>query len=175
MNQKQHKPGCKINIQCLVYHQDGVCPGPYGTCTCDEITDSNTKPQANLPEVNYMQVGRTIKCGHCHPKEFGEGLKRAEELILNYKCECKCHDTPSPERSGDWEDELELLCQDLEGDFIIKLNDFIRKLRQEAVEDSRREQGLYLRAIAETLKGNHDKDKLIRAIETEVKKLLKSV
>lgn len=46
MNQKQlnycvtnmeldkHEPGCMANMQCLVIHSDGICPGPYGKCTC---------------------------------------------------------------------------------------------------------------------------------------------
>ncbi len=34
---KEHKPGCLANTHCAVYHADGVCPGPYGKCTCDEI------------------------------------------------------------------------------------------------------------------------------------------
>ncbi len=29
-----HKPGCMANVSCAVYHADGVCPGPYGKCTC---------------------------------------------------------------------------------------------------------------------------------------------
>ena len=45
-------------------------------------------------KVNYMQAGRAIACGHCNPTLYGEGLKSAERVIPNYKCDCKCHDTP---------------------------------------------------------------------------------
>src|ERR1035437_4399507 len=45
-------------------------------------------------QANFMQVGQTLKCGHCHFLEFGEGLKQAERAIPNYKCDCKCH-TPT--------------------------------------------------------------------------------
>lgn len=31
---RQHKPGCMANMACMVYHDDGICPGPYGKCTC---------------------------------------------------------------------------------------------------------------------------------------------
>jgi hypothetical protein len=34
---KQHKAGCLANVSCLVYHPDGVCTGPYGKCTCDQL------------------------------------------------------------------------------------------------------------------------------------------
>lgn len=49
----QHKPGCMANLSCLVYHPDGVCPGPYGKCTCDEIKE---KPVANQqPEASWEE------------------------------------------------------------------------------------------------------------------------
>lgn len=40
MNNKIHKPGCMANISCLVAHSDGICPGPYGKCTCDSINNA---------------------------------------------------------------------------------------------------------------------------------------
>ena len=39
---------------------------------------------------NYMQAGRIVECGHCNPKDFGEGLKLGEKMGL--KCYCICHD-----------------------------------------------------------------------------------
>jgi hypothetical protein len=39
---------------------------------------------------NYMKVGRPVECGHCNPKDFGEGLKLGEKMGLN--CYCICHD-----------------------------------------------------------------------------------
>jgi hypothetical protein len=39
---------------------------------------------------NYMKVGRSVECGHCNPKDFGEGLKLGEKMGLN--CYCICHD-----------------------------------------------------------------------------------
>ena len=47
---------------------------------------------------NFLQVGRAIKCGHCHPEKYAEGLKQAEAAIPNYVCECKCHDLEKIER-----------------------------------------------------------------------------
>lgn len=37
---KSHKQGCLANTSCLVIHPDGICPGPYGKCTCDVIDHS---------------------------------------------------------------------------------------------------------------------------------------
>ena len=36
---KNHKPGCLIYFQCCVYHSDGICPGPYGKCSCGAINE----------------------------------------------------------------------------------------------------------------------------------------
>src|ERR1035437_5021339 len=40
--------------------------------------------------INYMQAGETVACGHCDER-FIEGLKYAEKVIPNYKCDSKCH------------------------------------------------------------------------------------
>ena len=44
--------------------------------------------------TNYMQVGKTIECGHCNAKDYGEGLKQAERVIPNFVCACECHKKP---------------------------------------------------------------------------------
>lgn len=49
---KQHKSGCMANIHCAVYHPDGICSGPYGKCTCDEIEVSKT----NMPKPNKEEI-----------------------------------------------------------------------------------------------------------------------
>ncbi len=46
---KQHKPGCMANIKCAVYHADGICPGPYGICTCDTIESNISVPIPTPP------------------------------------------------------------------------------------------------------------------------------
>lgn len=51
MERKIHKPGCMANLSCLVYHPDGVCPGPYGKCTCDEI---KVMPEATMGHGELM-------------------------------------------------------------------------------------------------------------------------
>ncbi len=43
MNIKIHKPGCLANVSCLVIHPDGICPGPYGKCTCDSMSTIENK------------------------------------------------------------------------------------------------------------------------------------
>jgi hypothetical protein len=54
-----------------------------------------TKSKEEKESVNFMQVGRTVKCGHCHFMEFSERLKQAEEMAKRigqtYKCDCICH------------------------------------------------------------------------------------
>ena len=52
-------------------------------------------------ETNFLQVGRTQQCGHCNPKEFGEGLKQAIKAGV-IRCDCVCHDKPVNE----WEDSF---------------------------------------------------------------------
>ena len=67
MNMKTHKPGCMINTSCLVVHPDGVCPGPYGKCTCDSISEapineavmpSPTNNQSTLPYFIQNEIVR---------------------------------------------------------------------------------------------------------------------
>lgn len=47
---KIHKPGCMANIQCSVFHADGICPGPYGKCTCDGINSNTSIPSMTQPK-----------------------------------------------------------------------------------------------------------------------------
>src|SRR3989338_9257228 len=46
-------------------------------------------------EAKYLQVGRTIECGACHPEKFAS-CKKLEETYKDYgwKCECICHEIP---------------------------------------------------------------------------------
>lgn len=62
---EKHKPHCKINVQCLVYHPDGKCPGPYGTCTCDQPTPEQKDVWERIwrlvaPE-NHMEIDDAIQ------------------------------------------------------------------------------------------------------------------
>lgn len=50
MSQKQHKPGCKGIMSCLVYHPDGVCPGPYGVCTCDQPNEYKSSREKEISD-----------------------------------------------------------------------------------------------------------------------------
>lgn len=52
---------------------------------------------------NFLQVGKTIECGHCNPK-FLEGLKEAEKVCPNYKCECICHGEWPESKQEKWPD-----------------------------------------------------------------------
>lgn len=57
VDNKQHKPGCMTNLQCLVYHPDGVCPGPYGQCTCSYL------PETQKIEVTLGKLTPTTNTG----------------------------------------------------------------------------------------------------------------
>lgn len=39
-------------------------------------------------KANYMQVGRTLECGHCFPGKY-------QMLPTSVKCQCQCHDDNS--------------------------------------------------------------------------------
>lgn len=60
INNNNHKPGCMINTRCLVYHVDGVCPGPYGQCTCSQITEI-PKIEVTLGELTWNKSMPTLK------------------------------------------------------------------------------------------------------------------
>lgn len=53
---KIHKPNCMANVTCAVFHADGVCPGPYGKCTCD----------GNETNVSVPMPPNTKKCDCLH-------------------------------------------------------------------------------------------------------------
>jgi hypothetical protein len=56
---------------------------------------------------NFMQVGKTVECGNCHPDKF-EHCAKITERIATFKCECICHDsTPLKEVKQGWEVEFE--------------------------------------------------------------------
>lgn len=88
-------------------------------------------------EVNYMSVGRTIKCGHCEPDKYGEGLRQAERVFENYKCNCKCHDSENVQSWGEIDKKLKKL--GFGGLARITLKQFISNEIQRAVESERAE------------------------------------
>src|SRR3990167_5987337 len=51
---------------------------------------------------NFLQVGRTIECGRCHPEKFEDCV--SIQAKFGYKCNCICHD--SPDNSVEWEDKI---------------------------------------------------------------------
>lgn len=69
--------GCCWKCQVQVYYD---CKDPSCECHIGKI-----------PAVNYLQVGKQNECGHCNPKEYGEGLRQAQASIPNFICECTCH------------------------------------------------------------------------------------
>lgn len=70
---KIHKPGCLANVSCLVVHTDGVCPGPYGKCTCEGSGTNITPPMSKLDELDEEFEYLFVR----NPAEI-EGVKRVE-------------------------------------------------------------------------------------------------
>lgn len=56
---KIHKSGCIANVSCLVIHSDGVCPGPYGKCTCDGLEPKPTMGKEQWEE--YWKADEDIQ------------------------------------------------------------------------------------------------------------------
>lgn len=95
-NQRTHKAGCMANMVCAVYHPDGVCPGPYGKCTCDEIPnqpepklDIGHRPETTK-ECGCDNKTICIKCGKPQQPKWkapyipDEPEAELEEKINNY-------------------------------------------------------------------------------------------
>lgn len=76
--QNQHKPDCASNINCAVYHKDGICPG-YKHCDCD----------ATLSKEKDTCIGETIL------RKEKEIIKERDKELEDIHClhkECdKCH------------------------------------------------------------------------------------
>ena len=41
---------------------------------------------------NYLQVGRMIECGACHPEKYKDCEEIEKQYGKDFKCECICHD-----------------------------------------------------------------------------------
>lgn len=69
-------------INCTVYHADGICPGPYGKCTCDQVLETptvkeDTKKECGNHDWTYIpgngqlckNCGKVLRQGHVEPPE----------------------------------------------------------------------------------------------------------
>lgn len=63
---KIHKPGCMANMHCLVIHPDGICPGPYGQCTCGQTEGPKEK------ENKVYELCTSDKCLVCKEQDWQE-------------------------------------------------------------------------------------------------------
>jgi hypothetical protein len=48
-------------------------------------------------KANFLQVGKIIECGSCHPEKFKDCKKislMADPWFKDYKCSCVCHEEP---------------------------------------------------------------------------------
>lgn len=67
------------NTACLVIHEDGICPGPYGKCTCDEITITPS------PRIDWCDA-----CKKDHGYDCPLDLEKTYPLLKN----APDHDSP---------------------------------------------------------------------------------
>lgn len=72
-----------------------------------------------MESVNFLQVGKTIACGHCDPEKFGEGLKQALKVMPNYKCDCQCHqEVKEQEECGSCKENNYPFCKEITSKFV---------------------------------------------------------
>lgn len=95
---KIHKQGCMANISCLAIHLDGVCPGPYGKCTCDTLPETLIMPSHQPPKSEKCEG----ICNHCSYK-INECPKDHSPASNKVKCELHCWNR-SKELNGDHSD-----------------------------------------------------------------------
>ncbi len=89
LNNKEHKPGCLANVSCLVIHPDGICPGPYGQCTCASIgNNALIFPKSNNKENYEDQL--LSKC--CQAPIMNS---MSDEMTSFYVCR-KCNKASDP-------------------------------------------------------------------------------
>lgn len=94
MEIRQHKPGCMANVVCAVYHPDGICPGPYGQCTCEQIEEKPIEVHDGSELVSP-------------PKENKEecGCDDGAKLVKNHIETCKYY-TPVPQTPDSLEERF---------------------------------------------------------------------
>ena len=56
------------------------------SCQCHKSDQETEK----LMKSNFLQVGRTIECGRCHPEKFEDCV--SIKAKYGVKCKCICHD-----------------------------------------------------------------------------------
>ena len=104
----KHEPYCKTNIQCLVYHSDGICPG-YKECDCKTAPKANitwrpetgevkfhTEPkEKNCPDCQFEPGSHSFECPKYVEEEFEE---KNEGWELRWQEISKCWDIASSVR-----------------------------------------------------------------------------
>lgn len=78
---KIHKQGCLANASCLVVHLDGVCPGPYGKCTCGG-DDTNLYP----PKIEKIMFHDSKEIKAAEDRGYERGMTEGS-------CKENCHES----------------------------------------------------------------------------------
>jgi hypothetical protein len=67
----------------------------------------------NKLKSNFLQVGRVVECGVCHPEKF-ESCVELEKKYVGFKCDCICHQPQEQEelekRISDYFDSVFTTC-----------------------------------------------------------------
>lgn len=61
------------NVSCLVIHPDGICPGPYGKCTCDKPVQEEESKEKEAWEDEFDEKFEVI--GHIMYKAYPKEIK----------------------------------------------------------------------------------------------------
>ena len=80
------------------------------------LIEPQSIPTERDERVNFMQVGRTVECSNCHPeKNYADCQTIYQGMEPLTKCECICHDLPTPNLTPEstdleeWEKDIENL------------------------------------------------------------------
>lgn len=80
-----------INSACAVYHLDGICPGPYGKCTCDGSESNVIVPFQNIVK-DKEHCEKCLKCpdyskhDYCHDKDCSCHQTQQKCKIFSKEC-----------------------------------------------------------------------------------------
>lgn len=74
----------------------GCLVGDTGNIASFPPLKRNSTPPEENPSSNYMQVGKTFECGHCHPEKY----EKVENIAPDMKCDCTCHTPPEECQHG---------------------------------------------------------------------------
>lgn len=122
----------------------------------------NNNEKDKVEDINFMQVGETVACGHCQPDK---GFDLPEKY--GAKCDCKCHavEPLQDEVEIEFDKRFEFL-RDIYGDNLDEIKTWIRSygesVRQKTLDEAI---DVLIEASKKTLSGEYRKVSMIKAVE----------